>query len=90
MAFVVHLVVCEFHAIKADNLTHPGLSWARRVWVNIEPGSDARVVRIPSYHPLWAVVHVPEKAQSMGLGSGRAKPGAWEEACWDEFLRALG
>lgn len=52
VAFVVHLIVGEFHAVEADDLPHPGLSRAGRVRVDIESGSDARVVRIPSYHPL--------------------------------------
>lgn len=69
MAFVVQLVVGEFHAIEADDLTHPCLSRTRRVRVNIEPGSDAWVVCIPGYHPLRAVIHVPENARSVALGA---------------------
>lgn len=69
MTFVIHLIVGEFQAIKADDLPHPGLSRAGRVRVNIEPGSDAWVVCISSYHPLWAVVHIPKKAQSVALGT---------------------
>lgn len=59
MSLIVQLVVGQFHAVKANDLTHPGLSGAGRVGVHIQPGRNARVVRIASHHPLRAVVHVP-------------------------------
>ena len=59
MSLVVHLVVGEFDPVKADDLTHPRLSCARRVRVHVQSGRDAGVVRVPSHHPLRAVVHVP-------------------------------
>ena len=73
MTFVVHLIVSEFHTIKADDLAHPCLSWTRWVWVNIDPGSDAWVVCIPSYHPLGAVIDVPENEWSVTLGTGQSQ-----------------
>lgn len=59
MSLIVRLVVGEFDPIKADDLTHPRLSCARRVRVHVEPGRDAGVVRVSGHHPLRAVVHVP-------------------------------
>lgn len=59
MSLIVHLVVGEFDSIKADDLTHPCLSSARRVRVHVEPGRDAGVIRVSSHHPLRAVVHIP-------------------------------
>lgn len=59
MPLIVHLVVGEFNAVEADDLTHPRLSCARRVRVHVEPGSNAGVVRVSGHHPLRAVVHVP-------------------------------
>lgn len=62
MSLIVHLVVGEFDTVKADDLTHPRLSCARRVRVHVEPRGDAGVVRVPGHHPLRAVVHVPRRA----------------------------
>lgn len=59
MSLVVHFVVGKFDPIKADDLTHPSLSCARRVRMHVESGRDAGVVRVSSNHPLRAVVHVP-------------------------------
>lgn len=59
MSLVVHLVVGEFDAVEADDLTHPRLTGARRVRVHVEPRGDAGMVRVPGHHPLRAVVHVP-------------------------------
>lgn len=59
MSLIVHLVVGEFDAVKADDLTHPRLPGARRVRVHVEPRGDAGVIRVPGHHPLRAVVHVP-------------------------------
>lgn len=59
MSLVVHLVVGKFDPVKADDLTHPRLSCARRVRMHVKSWRDAGVVRVPSYHPLRAVVHVP-------------------------------
>lgn len=61
MSLIVHLVVGELDAVKADDLTHPRLSCARRVRVHVEPGRDARVVRVSGHHPLRAVIHVPAR-----------------------------
>lgn len=83
MAFVIHLIVCEFHPIKADDLPHPGLSGAGGVWVDIESGSDAWMVSIPSYHPLRAVIHVSEKVRDIGIKLSQPKPTEWRLA--DEF-----
>lgn len=52
MALVIRLIVGKFHSIKGDDLTHPGFARARGVRVDVESGSDARVVCVPSYHPL--------------------------------------
>lgn len=59
MSLIVRLVIGELDAVKADDLTHPRLSCARRVRVHVESRRDARVVRVPSHHPLRAVVHIP-------------------------------
>lgn len=61
MSLVVHLVVGELDPVEADDLTHPRLACARRVRVHVEPRGDAGVVRVPSHHPLGAVVHVPAR-----------------------------
>lgn len=52
MALVIRLIVGKFHSIKGDDLPHPGFAGARGVRVDVESGSDARMVCIPSYHPL--------------------------------------
>lgn len=59
MSLIVRLVIGELDAVKADDLTHPRLSCARRVRVHVESRRAARVVRVPSHHPLRAVVHIP-------------------------------
>ena len=73
MTFVIHLIVGEFHTIKADDLAHPHLSRTRWVWVNIDPGSDAWVVCIPGYHPLGAVIDVPENEWSVTLSTSQSQ-----------------
>lgn len=64
VSLVVHLVVGELHPVEADDLPHPGLPRAGGVGVDVEPGGDAGVIRVPRHHPLRAVIHVP--------GPGRA------------------
>lgn len=64
MALVVHLVIRQLDPIEADDLPHPRLPRTGGVRVDVEPGGDAGVVRVPGHHPLRAVVHVPAGARA--------------------------
>ncbi len=64
MAFVIHLIVGEFYPIKADDLSHPGLSGRRRVQVDIQTRRNTGMIRVSSHHPLRTVVHIPDTGDS--------------------------
>lgn len=58
MSLVIQLVVGQFEFVETDHLTHPGLSWSRGVWVDVDPGGHGGVC-VPCHHPFGAVVDVP-------------------------------
>ncbi|OBS83351.1 hypothetical protein A6R68_22657, partial [Neotoma lepida] len=43
VALVIHIIIGEFHSIKGDDLTHPGISRGRGVRMDVESGRDARM-----------------------------------------------
>lgn len=88
MSLVIQLIVCQFKFVKADHLTHPRLSWGRGVWVDVHSGRH-RGVCVPRYHPLGAVVHIPEQFTRTGsvistVSKMHVCPSAFYHLPWDQ------
>lgn len=65
MALVIQLIVGQFEFIKTDNLPHPGVSRGQWIRMNVNPWGH-RGIGIARYHPLGAVIHVPDRYKNGG------------------------